>query len=187
MKQFVEVVKKSLEDYERIACLHPDVLFASASRHWNGSWWCRRIRIIRNSGYSLDNNFIRELLNHFDQYKMTCQDVDIVPGICVPVNITIKPQLACRDCRNAVELELEGRFSSGFYDGESAFFNPQRWHFGKELYRSQVCAEALKVDNVDSVEIFTLSKWCGNGVLDAIKVTADETICLGKFNIEWGF
>lgn len=177
----------SLEDYERIACLHPDVLFASASRHWNGSWRCRRIRIIRNSGDPLDNDFIRELLNHFDQYKMTCQDVDIVPGICVPVNITIKPQLACRDCRNAVGLELESRFSGGFYEGEPAFFNPQRWHFGKELYRSQVCAEALKVDNVDSVEISTLDKWLGSSDLDVIKVTADETICSGEFKVEGGF
>ena len=117
---------------------------------------------------------------------MTCQDVDIIPAIQIPIFLTISPHLTCKDCINRIEVELRNIFSSGYHNGEPAFFNPKKWSFGKNLYKSQVCAEALKVKGVEYITVEKLVKWSGERALNSVKIKANEVVTLGGFAVEWG-
>ena len=140
-------------DFETLALRHSGVQRASAEFRWTGSRYVVFLAIDRVNGREVDADFIREMLDFFEPFRIAGYDLAIIPPTLVPLQILLRICVDPLHERTRVQQRLRLFFSSGKRsDGTEGFFHPDRFSFGDPLYLSAIIAGAMAIEGVQSVE-----------------------------------
>lgn len=159
-------------DYARRAEQFAGVQHAYAVFRWTGSWLTVYLAIDRTSGRTVGDDplFRQRLLNYLDRYRMAGTDLELVDPVSIPLQIKLRVCVSGDHYRAEVLQRLTDAFSAGIRaDGQLAFFNPDRFTFGDDVYASQILAAAMAIPGVDHARIDTFKRWseAPNGELEA--------------------
>lgn len=149
-------------DYAAAALRHPEVQGARAEFRWTGSWITAMVTVDRRGGgpVNADTRFRDELLALLERLRMAGVDVDLRDPLYVPLRIEflvcLRPGYFAAD----VAAQLRERFSSGITaTGERAFFHPDNFSFGRELWLSQLCEALMAVEGVETAQPLVFERW----------------------------
>jgi hypothetical protein len=149
------------DDYARIAEQHPEVQRAAATLQGTGAWDTVHLSIDRRGGLPVteDEAFTASLLEHMDRFRMVGHDLEVQPPRFVPLDVVIRVCVGPDHLRSVIRSELQKRLGTGhLVDGRPAFFHPDRWTFGQSLYLSQLYADVMAVEGVDSARVTRLRR-----------------------------
>ena len=166
------------EDYVRRAEEHPEVQKAAARFRWTGSWYTVFVTVDRKGGYTTEEgDFRSEIIAWLDQFRIAGYDLEVNDPVFVPLDISMKICVKPGYFRSDIKRELLRVFSRfDLSDGERGFFHPDNFTFGRPLYLSTICARAMNVTGVDSVEIVRMQRWGEEpaGELEAGRLKTDS-------------
>jgi hypothetical protein len=142
----------TLEDYQRVAQLHPEVQRAIATRRWTGSWHTTFVTVDRRGGRDVDAAFERELTGFLERYRLAGHDLEIAPPLFVPLDIALDICARSGHFSADVRRRLFDAFGARVLpDGARGFFHPDNLTFGAPVYLSAIVARAMNVPGVASV------------------------------------
>jgi predicted phage baseplate assembly protein len=141
-------------DYETLAETHPEVLRASATFRWTGSWSTVFVTVERRGGAAVDANFADQLRVFLEPYRLAGHDLQVsgarYAALEIEMRVTAKPD----HFRTRVEQALRATFSSGITpEGQRGVFWPDNFVFGQPVYLSPLYAAAQALDGVASAQI----------------------------------
>jgi hypothetical protein len=143
-------------DWAEVAERFPGVQRAAARFRWTGSWHTVFITVDRIGGLSAtrDSRFASALHDHLERYRLAGYDLEIADPIYVPLDLELLVCVRTGYFRSDVLAALRRAFSRQvFADGTRGFFHPDNFTFGESLFLSRVCAAAMAVTGVASVEL----------------------------------
>ena len=136
-------------DYASAAENFTDVQRARAVRRWTGSWYTIFLAIDRKGGLGVDPQFEKDLRAYLSSQRLAGHDLQIITPQYVPLDISLFVCLDKEYYVSDVLTDLYQRFSPTYYnDGQPAFFNPDRFTFGDDIFLSRIIADAMKVEGV---------------------------------------
>ncbi len=142
-------------DWAEVAQRFAGVQRAIARFRWTGSWHTVYLTIDRRGGLTAarDPRFKASLRAHLERYRLAGYDLEIADPVYVPLDLAL---LVCvRDgyFRSDVLAALSRVFGrQTLVDGTRGFFHPDAFSFGDPLFLSRVCAAAMAVAGVASVQ-----------------------------------
>jgi hypothetical protein len=143
-------------DWAEVAQRFSGVQRAAARFRWTGSWYTVFVTIDRIGGVTAarDPRFKTALRAHLERYRLAGYDLEIADPVYVPLDLVLLVCVRPGYFRSAVLAALGRVFSrQEFGDGTRGFFHPDNFTFGQSLFLSRVCAAAMSVTGVDSVEL----------------------------------
>lgn len=149
-------------DYAAAALRHPEVQAARAEFRWTGSWITAVVTVDRRGGGPVngDARFRAELLALLERLRMAGVDVALRDPLYVPLRIEFQVCLRPGYFAADVAEQLRERFSSGITAaGERAFFHPDNFSFGRELWLSQLCEALMAVEGVETAQPLVFERW----------------------------
>ncbi len=138
-------------DYAEIALRHGEVQRAAATFRWTGSWITVFLSIDRHGGRPLDESFRREMLAHFETYRMAGVDLHISAPRFVPLEVELHVCVLPGYLREHVKLGLLEALGSRSIANGLGFFHPDNFTFGMPVYASRLIARARAVAGVENV------------------------------------
>jgi predicted phage baseplate assembly protein len=149
-------------DYALAAERQPEVLSAVADFSWSGSWHTVFIAVLPRATAELTPELRSRVLAWVSGYTQAGYDLEILPPLFVPLDLTVEVCVAPDHFRGDVERALAEALGTGLYVGSRpAFFNHQNWVFGKALYVSDLYAAIQSVEGVTSARITGLKRLDG--------------------------
>ena len=163
---------------------------AAAEYQWTGSWRTVRISVDPKGGFELEERLTDQITKHLAAIKLMGEDFEIRKARYVPlemeVTFCVNEQYWVEDLKLVVEQE----FSTGYTaEGKLAFFNPDLWTFGQNLYASQLNGKLESITGIDHViDIKMKRKGEGFHFNDFIKLDSDEILQVANDHDhpEWG-
>lgn len=149
-------------DWAEVAERFPGVQRAAARFRWTGSWTTVFVTIDRVGGSTTvgDASFKQALRAHLERYRIAGYDLEIADPVFVPLDLALLVCVQPRNFRSDVGTALQRAFSrQEFADGTRGFFHPDNFSFGQSLFLSRVCATAMAVTGVASVEMRRFQRW----------------------------
>lgn len=149
-------------DWAEVAQRFPGVQRAAARFRWTGSWHTVFVTIDRIGGVTAarDPHFKAALRAHLERYRVAGYDLEISDPVYVPLDLALLVCVKPGYFRSDVLAALRRTFSrQEFADGTRGFFHPDNFTFGQSLYLSRVCAAAMAVTGVASVELKKFQRW----------------------------
>lgn len=149
-------------DWAEVAQRFPGVQRAAARFRWTGSWHTVFVTIDRIGGVTAarDPRFKTALRAHLERYRLAGYDLEISDPVYVPLDLVLLVCVKPGYFRSDVLAALHRVFSrQEFADGTRGFFHPDNFTFGQSLYLSRVCAAAMAVTGVASVELKKFQRW----------------------------
>jgi hypothetical protein len=149
-------------DWAEVAQRFPGVQRAAARFRWTGSWHTVFVTIDRIGGLTAarDPRFKTALRAHLERYRLAGYDLEIADPIYVPLDLALLVCVLPGYFRSDVLAALRRAFSrQEFADGTRGFFHPDNFTFGQSLFLSRVCAAAMAVTGVASVELKKFQRW----------------------------
>ncbi len=143
-------------DWAEVAERFPGVQRAAACFRWTGSWSTVFVTIDRTGGLTAarDARFKTALRNHLERFRLAGYDLEIADPVYVPLDLLLLVCVKPGYFRSAVRAALVRVFSTQeFADGTLGFFHPDNFTFGQSLFLSRVCAAAMAVTGVASVQL----------------------------------
>jgi hypothetical protein len=136
-------------DYGAMAEREPRVQRAVATRRWTGSWYTMFITVDRRGSDTVDQVFEADLLRFIERYRLAGHDVEIDAPSFVALDVALH---VCTQ-RGYFAADVEGRLLEAFSadrlpSGETGFFHPDSFTFGRPVYLSAVIAEAMRAPGV---------------------------------------
>lgn len=169
----------TLQDYVKRAQELPEVSRAAARYNWTGSWRTVQVAIDPVGVTTLDPTLRQKIARYLDAVRLIGEDLEIRPPRFVPLEIQVSLCIHISYWVEDVRFLLEQEFSEGFTpDGRMAFFHPDRWTFGQELYASQILGRLQAIEGVEHIISLTLKRWheATPGGNDVISLRANEII-----------
>lgn len=142
-------------DWADVALRFPGVQRAVARFRWTGSWHTVFVTIDRVGGLTAarDPLFKAGLRAHLERFRLAGYDLEIADPVFVPLDLALLVCVKPGYFRSDVLAALVRVFSTQeFADGTLGFFHPDKFTFGQPLFLSKVCAAAMAVPGVASVE-----------------------------------
>lgn len=142
-------------DWAEVAQRFPGVQRAIARFRWTGSWHTVFVTIDRVGGLTAarDSRFKTALRAHLERYRLAGYDLEIADPIYVPLDLMLLVCVREGYFRSDVLAALLRVFSrQQFANGTLGFFHPDNFSFGDPLFLSRVCAAAMTVPGVASVQ-----------------------------------
>lgn len=149
-------------DWAEVAQRFPGVQRAAARFRWTGSWHTVFITIDRVGGSTAarEQPFKRALRAHLERYRLAGYDIEITDPVFVSLDLALLVCVRPGSFRSDVGAALQRVFSrQEFADGTRGFFHPDNFSFGQSLFLSRVCAAAMAVTGVASVEMRRFQRW----------------------------
>ncbi len=143
-------------DWAEVAQRFPGVQRAVARFRWTGSWHTVFVTIDRLGGLTAarDPRFKAALRAHLEKYRLAGYDLEIADPVFVPLDLALLVCVRPGYFLSDVLAALRRVFSrQQFAAGTRGFFHPDNFTFGQSLFLSRVCAAALSVTGVASVEL----------------------------------
>jgi baseplate J-like protein len=148
------------DDYAEMAERHPDVSRAVARVRWTGAWRTAFVYIDRKGGVPVDQDFVDELTQHMERYRLAGVDLALRGALPVALDIALRICVQPGAQRADVQRRVLERLGTGtLADARAAFFNQDRFTFGSPLYLSELVAAVMEVAGVASVEPLTFQRW----------------------------
>jgi len=151
------------DDYVEVLKRNPDIQKAFSIIRWTGSWYTVFVGIDRVGGKVVDDQFIDEIRNYLNYYRLAGYDVEIKGPIFVPldiqVKICIKPNYYPSD---VVKKLLEVFGSKDNPDGSRGFFHADNFSFGQPVILSRVYERLMNVDGISFCSIVRFQRWGKN-------------------------
>ncbi len=160
------------DDYVQI--LRREFPYAIQGVHCSISSDIVTIAIDPKSGNSFDSlkPYLQDVV---EKYRRVGHIVLLKPPSYVGISIRMQVKIEPGQSASRVRLELLERFGSGMLaNGELAFFNPDRFTFGDNIHKSQIIAEAMKVEGVVNAVLFQFDKWNATGTVDTLTFWDEE-------------
>lgn len=165
-------------DWVEVALRFPggDVQRAAARFRWTGSWYTVFITVDRAGGLPASDPVFKEALRqHLERYRLAGYDLEIGDPVYVALDLLLTVCVKPGYFRSNVLAALRQAFSrQRLPDGTLGFFHPDNFTFGQPLYLSRLCAAAMDVDGVGSVQLERFQRWgklpnheLDNGVITA--------------------
>jgi hypothetical protein len=136
-------------DYAEIAIRHPEVQRAVAFRSWTGSWTTVTVLVDRLGGGVIDAAFRQEMFDFFERFRLTGYDVEIAAPIFVPLEIAMT---VCVE-PDGIGPHVHEALLQAFSTAKGAFFDPDRFSFGGDVFVSEVIARAMSLPGVAWVDL----------------------------------
>jgi len=150
----------TLKDYADRASELPGVSNATARYAWTGSWRTVQVTIDPEGTTTLDEKLRKEIELYLDAVRLIGEDLEIRPPRFVPLEIHVSLCVLPDYWPEDIKYLLEQEFSDGFTkSGDMAFFHPDRWTFGQELWASQIIGRIQSVEGVDHVITVSMKRW----------------------------
>ena len=164
-------------DWAEVAQRYPGVQRAAARFRWTGSWHTVFVTIDRTGGLTAvgDPGFKAGLRGHLEKFRLGGYDLEISDPVYVPLDLALLVCLRPGYFRSDVLTALRRAFSrQEFAGGARGLFHPDNFTFGQSLFLSRVCAAAMAVVGVASVEVkkFQRFRLPANHELDDAVITA---------------
>jgi hypothetical protein len=141
-------------DYAETAQRHADVQRAVATLRWTGSWRTVYLTVDRLGGRPVDAEFVDEMRDHMERYRMAGHDLEIQGPRYVPLEVTLRVCVLPSYFRSDVKGALLEVFSSvQARDGKRGVFHPDNFTFAQPVYLSKIYAAAHAVPGVSSVRV----------------------------------
>jgi hypothetical protein len=158
--RFRQLRAVTLQDYVNRAEALEGVSRAAARYAWTGSWRTVQMAIDPVGTTTLTEPLRQQIEQALNAVRLIGEDLEIRPPRFVPLEIhvalCIQPQYWSED----IKFLLEQEFSDGFTaDGRMAFFHPDRWTFGQELYASQIIGRIQAIQGVEHIISVVLKRW----------------------------
>jgi hypothetical protein len=147
-------------DYASVAQRYPGVQKALATRRWTGSWHTIFITVDRKAGLPVDQAFKAGLLADLEEYRLAGHDIEIEGPRFVPLDIAMTVRVKPDYFRSAVKKALLDTFSNRILaNGQSGFFQADRFTFGQPVYLSKVVATGMQVAGVEFINMTRFQRW----------------------------
>ena len=149
-------------DWAEVAQRFPGVQRAAARFRWTGSWHTVFVTVDRIGGVTAarDLHFKAALRAHLERYRVAGYDLELSDPVYVPLDLALLVCVKPGYFRSDVLAALRRTFSrQEFADGTRGFFHPDNFTFGQSLFLSRVCAAAIAVTGVASVELMKFQRW----------------------------
>lgn len=143
------------DDWAEVALRFPGVQRAVARFRWTGSWHTVFLTVDRVGGLTAarDARFKTEFRAHLERFRLAGYDLEIADPVFVPLDLTLLVCVKPGYFRSDVLAALLRIFSTqANADGTRGFFHPDNFTFGQPLFLSKVCAAAMAVAGVASVQ-----------------------------------
>ena len=167
-------------DYASITTSHRGVQKAAASLRWTGSWHTVFVNVDRFGSNFLDQEFISNIRDYLEPFRMAGHDLEIDHPIMVPLEmameVEVNPEYERSQVRSALLQILNNRYLP---DGRRGIFHPDNFTFGQTVYLSPFYAAAQTVDGVKMVNITTFQRQNAPGEDGLI----DGKLPMGRFEI----
>ena len=151
------------DDYVEVLKRHPDIQKAFSVIRWTGSWHTVFVGIDRIGGKIVDEQFINEIRDYLNHYRLAGYDVEIKGPTFVPldiqIKICIKPNYFPSDIVNKL-LEVFG--SRDNPDGSRGFFHPDNFSFGQPVILSRIYETLMNIDGISFCSIVRFQRWGKN-------------------------
>lgn len=143
----------TLEDWAEVASRLEDVQRAVATTRWTGSWHTVRVHADPVNGRPADAGFINRMTAELDRYRLAGYGLEVVGPTYVPLDIVLTVCARPDAWPEAVAGALRAAFGTGYLpDGTRAFFHPDNFTFGDNVFLSQIVARAMAVPGVRWVD-----------------------------------
>jgi hypothetical protein len=149
-------------DWAEVAQRYPGVQKAAARFRWTGSWHTVFVTIDRVGGMAAaqDERFQAGLRAHLEKYRIAGYDLEIQDPVYIPLDLVLLVCVRPGYFRSDVLAALLRVFSrQEFTDGTLGFFHPDNLTFGQPLFLSRVCAAAMGITGVASVQVKKFQRW----------------------------
>jgi len=143
----------TMEDWAEVATRAGDVQRAVAQLRWTGSWHNVRVHVDPSDAVPADTAFTERTEARLERYRLAGYGLQVVGPVYVPLDIALTICVAPDVWPEAVEAALTVEFGVGYLpDGRRAFFHPDNFTFGDNVYLSQVVARAMEIPGVRWVD-----------------------------------
>ena len=142
-------------DWAEVSLRFPGVQRAVARFRWTGSWHTVFVTIDRIGGLTAarDPLFKADFRAHLERFRLAGYDLEITDPIYIPLDLALLVCVKPGYFRSDVLAALLRTFSTReFADGTLGFFHPDNFTFGQPLFLSKVCAAAMAIAGVASVQ-----------------------------------
>jgi hypothetical protein len=147
------------DDYAEAAKRHPSVQNAVATYRWTGSWHTVFLTVDRKGGLPVDAEFIQEMKEHIERFRLAGYDVVVdsprFVSLEIEILVCVKPGYFRENVKEAL-LEVLG--SGRLPDGRLGVFHPDRFSFGQPVYLSRIYEAVLGVAGVQSAVVKTFQR-----------------------------
>lgn len=170
----------TMQDYESIAEMNPQVDRAVASLRWTGSWHTVFVAVEPAGAGNLTPALQQTLMASEERYRLAGQDLLLDSPQYVSLEIVLQVCVDPNYFQADVQQALLQVLGSGILpDGTKGLFYPDNFTFGQTVYLSRVYAAARKVAGVTTVIATTFQP---QGVSTAQHLASGE-IKLGSLQI----
>ena len=143
----------TMEDWADVTLREGDVQRAVARLRWTGSWHNVRVHVDPSDAVPADRVFTDRTEARLERYRLAGYGLEVVGPVYVPLEIALTVCVSPEAWPEAVQETLAAEFSTGYLpDGRRAFFHPDNFTFGDNVYLSQIVARAMDVPGVHWVD-----------------------------------
>ena len=138
----------TVDDYADRLSTRPEVLRATATFRWTGSWYTVFDTVERKDQAPIDADYAAILEDFLETYRVVGKDVDIdVPRF---VSLDVAADVCVK--RDYFRADVLAALRAVFSASPGGLFDPARFAFGQTVYLSPLYAAAMAVEGVDSIE-----------------------------------
>lgn len=132
---------------------------SNASFRWTGSWLTVNLTVDPASVERLTPELRQELADYLNGRRLSGYDIEISGPIFVPVDLELQVSADAGSQPSDVQEALLLAFGNGTLPGGAkAFFHPDNFTFGDNLYISRIYAAAMGTPGVQSVLITRMAR-----------------------------
>ncbi len=132
---------------------------ANAQFLWTGSWLTVNVTADPTGTEGLTADLRQQLTDYLNSKRLSGYDIEISEPAYLPVELALQVSVAAGAQQSDVQQALLLAFGTGTLPGGSnAFFHPDNFTFGDNLYISRIYAAAMAVPGVQSVTISRLAR-----------------------------
>jgi predicted phage baseplate assembly protein len=136
------------DDYASRLELRADVLRATATFRWTGSWYTVFNTVERTDEALVTEAFEAVLADYLENYRLVGRDVEVdVPRF---VSLDIAADVCVK--RDYFRADVLAALRALFASAPGGLFDPARFAFGQTVYLSPLYAAAQSIEGVDSIE-----------------------------------
>jgi len=173
----------TLADYVARAKEVPGVSNAAALYMWTGSWRTVRVVIDPEGTTILSENLRAAVEQQLDAVHLIGEDVEVRAPEFVPLIIDVAVCISSDYWIDDVSPMMEQAFCNSYTpDGAAAFFNPDRWTFGQEVYASQIEGVLARIPGVEHVISIAMTRWWDQSVTssEVMRIAPEEIVLVNN-------
>jgi hypothetical protein len=146
-------------DYAELAARSPKLQHAVAELRWTGSWYQARVAVDPVGKPEADAALLQQLDAGLFRYRRMGHDLCVLGANLVPLDVALEVCVLADYERGRVKAVLLDVFSDRrLIDGTLGLFHPDKLSFGNGVYVSQLVAQAVAVEGVETARLTRLRR-----------------------------